>query len=80
MDRKIIASELIKIAKELLAASDYIYDPEQKKHPSVGYVKTEKGWTKNKKEQKSESKKEKKKKFDEDYLYDLAKDIRSKKI
>jgi len=55
MDMKIIASELVKIAKELMADSDYIYDPEHKKHPSGGYTKTEKGWTKNKKEETNSS-------------------------
>jgi len=42
-----LASELLKIAKELYTGSDYIYDPEHKKHPSGGYHKTDKGWTKN---------------------------------
>jgi hypothetical protein len=37
-----IARELNKIARELVADKDYkyIYDPEHKKHPSGGYVKT----------------------------------------
>ena len=41
-----IAEELVRIAKQLLADSDYIYDPEHKKKPSGGYHKTEKGWSK----------------------------------
>ena len=49
-----IAEELIEAAKDLIFASgdDYIYDPDHKKHPSGGYHKTEKGWSK--KEEKKE--------------------------
>jgi len=36
----IVARELNKIAKELVADYDYIYDPEHRKHPGGGYVKT----------------------------------------
>ncbi len=43
-----IAKRLINIAKALVADSDYIYDPEHKKHPKGGYQKTEKGWGKKK--------------------------------
>jgi hypothetical protein len=37
-----MAKELNKIAKALVADSDYhyIYDPDHKKHPGGGYVKT----------------------------------------
>ena len=49
-----IAEELIEAAANLIFAdNDYIYDPEHKKHPSGGYHKTEKGWSK------AEEKKEK---------------------
>ena len=41
-----IAKELLKIARELIADSDYIYDPDHKKKPAGGYHKTEKGWSK----------------------------------
>lgn len=42
-----IAEELIEAAKDLIFAdNDYIYDPDHKKHPSGGYHKTEKGWSK----------------------------------
>ena len=42
-----IAEELIEAAKDLMfAANEYIYDPDHKKHPSGGYHKTEKGWSK----------------------------------
>lgn len=45
-----IAKELNKIAKAIIADKDYhyIYDPDHKKHPGGGYVKTEKGWQKGK--------------------------------
>ena len=49
-----IAKELVRIAKQLLADTDYIYDPEHKKKPAGGYHKTEKGWSKL--EQKKENK------------------------
>ena len=49
-----IAKELVRIAKQLIADSDYIYDPEHKKKPAGGYHKTEKGWSKL--EQKEEDK------------------------
>ena len=42
-----IAEEILKAVEDLIFAdSDYIYDPEHKKHPSGGYHKTEKGWSK----------------------------------
>lgn len=41
-----IAEELVKTAELILADSDYIYDPDHKKHPGGGYHKTEKGWSK----------------------------------
>ena len=42
-----IAEELVKTAEDLIFAdSDYIYDPDHKKHPGGGYHKTEKGWSK----------------------------------
>ena len=47
-----IAKELVRIARELIADSDYIYDPDHKKKPAGGYHKTEKGWSK--KEQKKD--------------------------
>ena len=48
-----LAKRLLKIAKALVADSDYIYDPEHKKHPGGGYHKTENGWSKS--EQKQEN-------------------------
>lgn len=53
MDRGRIASELLRIAKVLLAVKDYeyVYDPDHKKRPSGGgWQKTEKGWQKGKQE------------------------------
>ena len=48
-----IAKQILKIAKQLIADTDYIYDPDHKKRPAGGYHKTEKGWSKL--EQKKES-------------------------
>ena len=44
---RIIASELLFIARELLASDDYeyIYDPTHKKHPGSGFERTPKGWS-----------------------------------
>ena len=52
-----IAEEVLKVAEELVFADDYeyIYDPDHKKRPGGGYIKTENGWSKGKKE-KEESK------------------------
>ncbi len=51
MYRLRIAEELVKIAEDLVFAdSNYIYDPDHKKHPGGGYHKTEKGWSKLKEE------------------------------
>lgn len=45
-----IAKEILRIAEDLVYAdSDYIYDPDHRKHPGGGYHKTEKGWSKAKK-------------------------------
>lgn len=43
----------------LVADKDYhyIYDPEHKKHPGGGYVKTEKGWQKGKQQKKDKQQK-----------------------
>ena len=43
-----MAEEILEVAEDLIFADsdDYIYDPEHKKHPSGGYHKTEKGWSK----------------------------------
>ena len=42
-----VAEKVLKATKDLMFAdNDYIYDPEHKKHPSGGYHKTEKGWSK----------------------------------
>ena len=50
-----IAKELNKMAKELIADDyKYIYDPDHKKHPGGGYVKTEKGWQKGKQDKEQE--------------------------
>ena len=56
-----IAEEIIKTAEQLMFADDYeyIYDPDHKKNPGGGYVKTESGWSKGK-ENKDENKQEKK--------------------
>ena len=48
-----VAREILRIAKSVLAESDYdyVYDPEHKKRPvGGGWEKTDKGWTRNKKE------------------------------
>ena len=50
MNRTRIAEIANKIAKELVADYEYIYDPDHKKHPGGGYQKTEKGWQKGKEE------------------------------
>lgn len=52
MDQKLVARKLILIAKSLLAdKSDYKYDPDHKHKPQGGgWEKTDKGWTRNKKE------------------------------
>lgn len=39
-------SEISKIAKIIIADSDYVYDPEHKNNPGGGYHRTEKGWSK----------------------------------
>lgn len=89
MERLKIAEEIIKIAEDLVFAdSDYIYDPDHKRHPGGGYHKTEKGWSKSDGKGENEGKSntnhsvkkpEKKKKYDADYLFDLAKNVRKKK-
>ncbi len=40
------ARQVMAIARELIASSDYIYDPKHEKHPGGGYHQTEKGWSK----------------------------------
>ena len=52
-----IAEEILRTAEDLIFAdSDYIYDPDHKKHPGGDYHKTEKGWSKvEKKKEKSTS-------------------------
>lgn len=57
MDIIKMAKELNKMAKVLIADKDYhyIYDPEHKKHPGGGYVKTEKGWQKGKQQKEKNS-------------------------
>lgn len=40
--------DISKIAKILVADSDYVYDPDHEKNPGSGYQKTDKGWSKNK--------------------------------
>ena len=67
MERLKIASEIIKIAEDLVFAdSDYIYDPDHDKHPGGGYHKTEKGWSKL--EEKEEKKDNNKSKYNADYF------------
>lgn len=65
---RIVARKLILLAKQLISGdSKYIYDPEHKKKPGGGYVKTERGWTlkkENTTKQESLSVKTKKKKPD----------------
>ena len=65
---RIVARKLILLAKQLISGkSKYIYDPEHKKKPGSGYVKTERGWTlkkENTTKQESLSVKTKKKKPD----------------
>jgi len=48
MDNTIkLAETCLRIAKSLVSADyEYIYDPDHKKHPGGGYIKTEKGWAK----------------------------------
>lgn len=49
MNKVLVARELIRIAKNIMAEDyDYIYDPDHKQKPGGGYVKTEKGWSKGK--------------------------------
>ena len=63
MDRLRIASEILKIAKVIVADDyKYIYDPDHKKHPGGGYQKTQKGWQKGKQEKKDEESNNKEKK------------------
>ena len=50
-----LAKRLLTIAKCLIADSNYIYDPEHKKHPGGGYHKTENGWSKREKREKKPS-------------------------
>ena len=55
-----IAKDLVRIAKEIISDDyEYIYDPQHKKRPGGGYVKTDKGWSKGfqQKEEKSPVKK-----------------------
>ena len=59
ISRKLIASSLLKVAKSVLAKDedDYRYDPEHKHKPQGGgWQKTEKGWSKQKKEKGESSK------------------------
>ena len=44
---RIIAKEILLIAKELLSSEgyEYIYDPTHKKHPGGGFKRTPKGWS-----------------------------------
>ena len=47
MERLKVAKEILKVAADLMFAdTEYIYDPDHKKHPGGGYHKTEKGWSK----------------------------------
>lgn len=59
MNRKMIARELVLVAKNLIAEDKdgYVYDPDHKNKPKGGgWEKTDKGWTQNKREDsKSES-------------------------
>lgn len=53
MNRKMIARELVLVAKNLIAEDEdgYVYDPDHKNKPKGGgWEKTEKGWTQNKKD------------------------------
>ena len=56
MEKSIQASrDIFRVAKALFAGRDYIYDPDHKKRPEGGgWEKTEKGWTKKKREKKDE--------------------------
>ena len=44
---RIIAKEILLVAKELLASEnyEYVYDPTHKKHPGSGFERTPKGWS-----------------------------------
>lgn len=49
MDKILVARQLVRLAKSIMAEDyDYIYDPDHKKKPGGGYVKTDKGWSKGK--------------------------------
>lgn len=52
-----IAEELVKTAEDLIFADDYeyIYDPDHKKNPGGGYIQTESGWSKGKKDDEEET-------------------------
>lgn len=76
-----IAEEIVKTAEELVFADDYeyIYDPEHKKHPGGGYIKTENGWSKGKEEEKGESGKSESK-TDEEKSNSNKKTIKKQKV
>ena len=68
MNKRLVARELLLIAKNLIAEdkNKYIYDPDHKHKPQGGgWEKTEKGWTQNKREKKE------KKEYDTDKRYML---------
>lgn len=50
MKNKRLADKIFRIANVILAdKTEYIYDPDHKKRPGGGYVKTERGWSLKKK-------------------------------
>ena len=43
-----IRSRMLKVANNIIADYDYVYDPQHEKNPGDGYQRTEKGWSKDK--------------------------------
>lgn len=49
-----IRSRMLKVANNIIADYDYVYDPQHEKNPGGGYQRTEKGWSKDKTDRKNQ--------------------------